>query len=133
MCTVTVDPILGRESVPGQGIDRITIQGSISQCAPGTGCSAVSVEVHQSDPVNVDLPIRQASVDAQGRWSVDFDAAQGDFAVGDFVCGDKNKCVVRAECVGAPQFSGRLASNVVICGGCPVLKPVIEGEAASDL
>lgn len=127
MCTITINGIQGHESTQGQGIDRITISGNATQCA------AVSVDVHQTQPVDVHLPTRQTNVDAQGNWSVDFSIALGDFSAGTFVCGRGNKYVIDAACVTDPQCNAQYADSRIPCGGCPVVTVAFRGIRPRDL
>lgn len=127
MCTITINGIQGNESTQGQGIDRITISGNATQCA------AVSVDVHQTQPVDVHLPTRQANVDAQGNWSVDFSIALGDFSAGTFVCGLGNKYVIDAACVSDPQCNAQYSDTRIPCGGCPVVTVAFRGIRPRDV
>lgn len=127
MSTITINDIQGHESTQGQGIDRITISGNATQCA------AVSVDVHQTQPVNVHLPTRLANVDAQGNWSVDFSIALGDFSAGTFVCGRGNKYVIDAACVSDPQCNAQYSEDRIPCGGCPVVTVAFRGIRPRDV
>jgi hypothetical protein len=78
MRTVTISgPVKGHEPQSGGPINRITVSGTAT-----TDCSAVSVTVHQTQPVDVVLPTGQAQVGASGDWSVNFSVANGDFQPG---------------------------------------------------
>jgi len=125
MCTLTINGIQGHESAQGQGIDRITVSGTVSGNA--TQCATVSVDVHQTQPVDVDLPTRQANVDTQGNWSVDFSITLGDFSPGDFICGLGNKYVIDAACVSDPQCNANYADDRIPCGGCPIVTVAFSG------
>jgi hypothetical protein len=128
MCTVTISgPIRGHEPQSGGPINRIAVSGTAT-----TDCSAVSVTVHQTQPVDVILPTGQAQVGANGDWSVNFSVANGDFQPGAFVCGNGNKYVIDAVCVDDSQCSDHFTSSIVTCGACPVVTAQFRNARASD-
>src|SRR6476646_5642019 len=127
MCTVTISGIRGHEPQSGGPINRITVSGTAT-----TDCSAVSVTVHQTVPVDVVLPTGQAQVDSSGNWSVNFSVNNGDFQAGTFLCGAGNKFAIDAVCVDDPQCADHFTSSVIPCGGCPVVIGHFRNVRASD-
>ena len=111
-CQITIAPPIGQETTVGQGITALTVSGT------ATDCSAVRVQVHQTQPVNVSTPQKTATV-TNGEWSVDFTVAAGDFQLGTFLCGRGNKYVIETECADDSNCKPDFASDLINCGNCP--------------
>lgn len=115
-CRITVNPLIGQETVVGQGITMVTASGTVP--ATATNCSTVQVQVLQTQPVDVSTPEKTATV-TNGSWSVDFTVAANDFPPGTFLCGSGNKYTVVAKCTNSSGCEGDdYASNYLTCN-CP--------------
>lgn len=111
-CHITITVPGGQETAPGQGITTLTVSGT------ATDCTAVRVQVHQTQPVDTITPQKIGPVNG-GQWSVTFTVADGDFQLGDFLCGRGNKYEIRVECVDDSTCTATRSDDLISCGDCP--------------
>jgi len=111
-CSITIEIPTGQETTPGQGITSLTVSGT------ATDCTAVQVQVEQTQPVAVVTPQKTDTVSG-GAWSVTYTVAEGDFTLGDFLCGRGNKYIVEVECAGGGSCTRNRSDDLISCGGCP--------------
>lgn len=107
-CQITVIDLVGIFPNVNQIPDQLEVTGTAQECDK----VCVTVQNTLNDATTIELT---GEVDANGNWSIVFDANNGDYTLGDFTCGTNQKLVVHARCCDDPNCGVSQPFQVLNC------------------